>query len=105
MWHAAKDAGLTLERVWTSELPLETPIGIAAAVRDFTCERIRRKSLPGAREHGDVANPGIPISGKMPLARQLRWSAMRAVDRWDPTSRLTASLGLAATAKALMRRD
>jgi 2-polyprenyl-3-methyl-5-hydroxy-6-metoxy-1,4-benzoquinol methylase len=96
--------GLKVERVWTSELPMETPIGLIVAARDFLREtRLGRINGPRtARSDGTRASASS--SGPVPLRRRLLRRLMRAAEGYDPTRHVTARLGLAASVKALLRR-
>ncbi|WP_165034871.1 class I SAM-dependent methyltransferase [Candidatus Protofrankia californiensis] len=99
----AATAGLAVGRVWTSELPLETPIGFAVAARDYL-----RRRRHGAG-HRDAA-PGRPPAAGTPATRP----AHEVVDRkaigrvyrfrpgWEPSARLMARLGRAASIKAVL---
>jgi 2-polyprenyl-3-methyl-5-hydroxy-6-metoxy-1,4-benzoquinol methylase len=99
MARASQAAGLRAERVWSSELPLEFPISILVAARDWTQVRLRPASVPG-----DVqASGSLPENGhRSSTARLARFYGLSS--RFDPTSRLLASLGRAGTIKAHLRQ-
>ncbi|WP_165485379.1 class I SAM-dependent methyltransferase [Protofrankia symbiont of Coriaria ruscifolia] len=99
----AAAAGLAVGRVWTGELPLETPIGLAVAVRDyFRC----RRSEAGRRD----AAPGRPPAAGAPAIRAAHEAADRRTNGrahrfrpgWEPSARLMARLGRAASIKAVL---
>ncbi|WP_157490991.1 MULTISPECIES: class I SAM-dependent methyltransferase [Protofrankia] len=99
----AAAAGLAVGRVWTSELPLETPIGFAVAARDYL-----RRRRQGA--HHRDASPGRPPAAGPPAVRSAHQLADRGVvgrvnrfkPGWEPSARLMAWLGRAATIKAVL---
>ena len=86
---AARTAGLAPLRVWSSELPFETPVSLVVAARDFISERRAPEPSSPSGEAG--------ASGRR-LARWL-YSHARAI---DPTSRLLGRIGRAGTIKALL---
>lgn len=102
----ARDTALQLEQTWTTELPLETPIGIAVAARDYFYEQLmqRKPAYPMSMER--MSNTEIPPNpppsvGKVSLSRQLAHRLINAGKLFDPTSRITAPLGIAASIKGL----
>jgi 2-polyprenyl-3-methyl-5-hydroxy-6-metoxy-1,4-benzoquinol methylase len=99
MARASQAAGLQADRVWSSELPLEFPISMLVAARDWSQARLRPASPPG-----DVEDSGsLPENGhRASTAKLARFYALSS--RFDPTSRLLASLGRAGTIKAQLRK-
>jgi SAM-dependent methyltransferase len=98
MARIAQTIGLRSERIWSSELPLEFPISALVAARDWT--RSRRSPSSAASDGRLSGNPvgGVDAASKARLARLYSISAP-----FDPTSRLLAALGRAATVKARLR--
>jgi SAM-dependent methyltransferase len=100
MARASQAAGLRADRIWSSELPLEFPVSVLVAARDWTQVRMRPAGAPG-----EVQAPGnSPENGhRASTARMARFYALSG--RFDPTSRLLASLGRAGTIKAHLRQQ
>ena len=99
----APRVGLSLSRVWTGELPLETPIGLATAARDFILEKSSRRAGTAA-EHATQDGGAAPSASRAVLRRVVR-GAMHLMATVDPTRRLTTRMGRAAAIRGLFRRD
>jgi len=99
----APRVGLSVSRVWTGELPLETPIGLATAARDYLLEHRAGPPVPGG-EHATQDGPAATPAAKAVLRRIVR-GAMDLTSRVDPTRRITTRMGKAAAIRALFRRD
>jgi len=100
----ARETNLQLERTWTTELPLETPIGIAVAARDYVYEQLLQRktaSFVPIEKIPDTRRPDNQQVSKVSLSRQLARGLIRVGNRFDPTSRITAPLGVAASIKGL----
>jgi SAM-dependent methyltransferase len=93
-------AGFSTERVWTGELPLETPIGLATAARDFVRERWMGRE-PARGGDGPAASTAAP--GTVPLGRRFARFAVRTFASTDPTRYLTARVGRSAAIRGLFR--
>jgi hypothetical protein len=93
---SATSAGLRPVRVWSSELPFETPIAVAVAVRDLISDRRRDAN-------GDTDQPAQTVSRERSWAPVLS-RAYRHGSRLDPTSHLLAAVGRAATVKVLFEK-
>jgi SAM-dependent methyltransferase len=93
-------AGLLVDRVWTHELPLETPLALAIALRDWLRER-RDASVPeGSRGPTPTASgPG----GKVPLARRVAGS-IHGFGRFDPLAPVIAAIDRASSVKGVIRK-
>ena len=98
---SAERAGLRATRIWTHELPFETPIGLMVAARDSW-----RESRSGPTEPSPpTAAPGDPAPGQDPgLARRGLRIAYR-LRTIDPTTPLVSWMGGAATVKGVLQRD
>lgn len=94
----ASAADLRPERIWSGELPFEFPISALAAARDWAQAR-RYPGADGSHDHAIEDLPAADLSGKTRLARFYSSST-----RFDPTPRLLAALGRAASVKARLRR-
>jgi 2-polyprenyl-3-methyl-5-hydroxy-6-metoxy-1,4-benzoquinol methylase len=98
MARAAKAVDLRTEQVWSTELPFELPVSALVAARDWTRAR-RGPSTTASNGHlAGTAVEGVDAASKSRLARFYSVSAY-----FDPTSRLLAALGRAATVKARLR--
>jgi SAM-dependent methyltransferase len=99
--------GLSTERVWTGEYPLETPIGILVAARDWWRER-RGPAGGHSSSNGDVTqDPGDPDpmpSDGLSAQRRILRRTMELARGVDPSYRLTARLGRAAAIRGLFRK-
>jgi hypothetical protein len=82
-------------------MPLETPIGIATAARDYIRER-RRTPSPVAEQRVDTTTGATPQRSE-PLERRLARAVKRATARVDMTRHLAAKLGRAAAIRGLYR--
>ncbi len=107
---AARAAGLRVSRTWSTELPLETPISVAVAARDYVRERRRKEpvSTAGVEAAGvdtagvDRAGVVMTADGRSHAGRQMvRWVYRIGGDR-EPTARLMSRIGRAASIKAVM---
>src|SRR5262249_10997048 len=99
--------GLTVERVWTGEYPLETPIGIAVAARDYWRERrdeANERAPSGRSPAPDSAPPAARAGGRALLQRRIRGRVMGLARGLDPSHRVTAWLGRAAAIRGLFRK-
>jgi SAM-dependent methyltransferase len=96
----ANRTGFACRKVWTGELPLETPIGIAVAIRDWARERKGAVAVPDSP--GPASN--TEVDTRVPLSRQLARNVMRFAERVDPTRHVTARLGRAAAIRGLFAR-
>jgi 2-polyprenyl-3-methyl-5-hydroxy-6-metoxy-1,4-benzoquinol methylase len=96
---AAHGAGLEARRVWTGELPLETPAGLLVAARDLVKERILRRSATAAT---GPANGNATNVHATPLSRRLMRELMERARNVDPLPGIVASFEAAATVKALL---
>ena len=99
---AATNSGLVVNRVWYGELPLETPISVLLAARDYIRER-----RPGLSEAGRIECNGGGQETRVGDARLGAGSpALRRLFKFaqgvDPTSWLLARAGKATTIKATM---
>lgn len=96
MREVAQRSGLISDRIWTHELPFETPLGIAVAIRDWKSER----------KH--AGNQTIAVSE--PAAESDRRSGRKLVQLADRFQRLDIArpavswLGMACAIKALLVR-
>lgn len=89
-------AGLRAVQVWTHELPFETPLGIAVAVRDWTREhRASNKAQPTCVTQGGSEAPAVE------RGRTLSNFALR-LRPLDFSTPLTSSLGVASSIKAVL---
>ena len=89
-------SGWQAERIWSSELPLETPLGLAVAARD----RWRsRAPMPLSPEPTPAAgtSEGLPNNRVLKVIR-------RIPPAWEPTARLAGWIGRGATLKAWLRQ-
>jgi SAM-dependent methyltransferase len=94
---AARAMDLSVERVWSSELPFEFPISMLVAARDWKRERRGASS----RSNGHMAGGFAGGAGARPMARLTRFYLRSAP--FDPTSRLLAALGRAGNVKVRLR--
>jgi len=95
----ALSADLRPERIWTGELPFEFPISVLVAARDW----VRARHHLGADSSHSHAAEDLPCAADLSTkARLARFYS--ASTRFDPTSRLLAALGRAATVKARLYR-
>jgi 2-polyprenyl-3-methyl-5-hydroxy-6-metoxy-1,4-benzoquinol methylase len=92
----AARCGLRVQHAWTGELPLETPIGIAVAMRDLALER--RPSARGAADvgHARRTEDGEAAKPVRRAVRALARLAMKSAAGLDPCSVVTSRLGVAA---------
>jgi SAM-dependent methyltransferase len=92
---AARGAGLSAERVSSSELPFELPVSAIVAARDWRHARQANASLANhGHVGGDCGNGGrVPAKGRLASFYSLG-------ARFDPSSRLLAALGRAGSVKA-----
>lgn len=96
----AARAGLIPERVWTTELPLETPVGFAVALRDLYLERVHGRVT--VEVVNDAPNlPSTAATPSVPLSRRARIAAMKYAESLDPTRLVVERLGVAASVKAV----
>ncbi|MGI8806350.1 MAG: class I SAM-dependent methyltransferase [Acidimicrobiales bacterium] len=98
---ASLQAGLSVQKIWYSELPLETPISVVVAARDYVRSRRSGTLDAGAggapsSEPGSVASGGI--GGK---AISLIFDKGRGI---DPTSWALGRVGMATMIKATLVR-
>ncbi|MDP9034812.1 MAG: class I SAM-dependent methyltransferase, partial [Myxococcota bacterium] len=96
---------LKCERVWTGELPLETPIGLAVAARDWILEHRRAETKPAMIPSHETPNESRAKDSPVPFQRRVVRGLMKATARVDPTRHLTALVGKAAGIRALFARD
>ena len=99
---AASEAGLIVERVWSSEMAFETPVGLGVAARDLWRER-HLAAVGGLSTTDPAGHPGATATGgggSRALARlnTARWA------RYEPSSVVCGRLGRAGTVKAVLRR-
>lgn len=97
----ATQTGLKAERIWTSELPLETPAAIAIALRDWKRERHATPATPSAATPKPASSPSAA-----PAVRRDRKFYLTLVKfgRLDPLSKLIGAMGKGASIKALVRK-
>jgi SAM-dependent methyltransferase len=95
--------GFTCRRVWTGEQPLETPIGIVVALRDWIAERRVSSDAPEANR--DPCVDGLPLDKRVPTQRRLARIAMRLTEHLDPTRHVTSLFGRAAAIRGLFAPD
>lgn len=110
MRSVAKAAGVTVGDLWTGELPLETPVSVAVALRDMVAERkslrmnrsLGRDGPPSALPNINAApdRRGDGRNGRPSVARRLVRAAWR-LRPIDPTAPLIGALGGGATVKAI----
>ncbi|WP_165485990.1 class I SAM-dependent methyltransferase [Frankia sp. Cppng1_Ct_nod] len=99
---AAAVSGLTINRVWTSELPLETPIGFVVAIRDYLRSAYSAKHPP--RVEAPVPQDA-KVSDHQPLSRRIVHRIYRVGKRGEPSSRLIGRLGRAASIKVVLTQN
>ena len=92
MREVAQRSGLTLGRVWTHELPFETLLGIAVALRDWKSER---------KQNGTIAVSEQPAECGGGMGRKLTQMVHR-FQRLDIGRPVISSLGMACAIKALL---
>ncbi|HEU4950689.1 MAG TPA: class I SAM-dependent methyltransferase [Holophagaceae bacterium] len=92
----ARRSGWTLDRIWSSELALETPVGLAVALRD------RKRAGANPRNAGPTPEPALPPSTGHPssLARRMH----RIPPGLDPIAQLSGWFFRAGTLKAWLVR-
>lgn len=90
---AARVAGLRVERVWSGELPLEFPVSVLVAARDWT-----RSRRPATGAVGLPEAPSASVTSRQRLARLYGLGA-----HLDPTSRMLGAMGRAASVRARLR--
>lgn len=99
---AASKAGLIVEQVWSAEMALETPVGLAVAGRDRWRERGVAGDLVASTSSRGTGprTENIGGRGSRALARldSARWA------RYEPSSVACALLGRAGTIRARLRR-
>ncbi|SBW22321.1 type 12 methyltransferase [Candidatus Protofrankia californiensis] len=95
---AAASAGLIVNRVWSSELPLETPIGFAVAARDYlrSTRLGKHPSVPEERTTQTI------VSARQTLSRRTIHWIYRTGGKREPSARLVGRLGRAASIKAIL---
>jgi SAM-dependent methyltransferase len=98
---ASAAAGLSVDRIWYGELPLETPLSVLVAARDFLRHHAPR--IPGVdRDDGRPAgSPASPGAGLGSRAMGLVFKYGRGV---DPTSWALSKLHMATMIKARLVR-
>lgn len=95
---AGAEAGMSVGKVWYGELPLETPISVVVAARDFL--RDRRAGTPGSEDGAGTAEPSLASSGGIAgRAISLVFDKGRGL---DPTSWALGRLGMATMIKATL---
>jgi SAM-dependent methyltransferase len=97
----ADRTGLTCRDVWTGEMPLETPIGLAVAFRDWMRERRAAGGLSFQPTTGGDAPAAHNASRRGLMQRAIMRRIVRLARNVDPTSHLTSKLGRAATVRAV----
>lgn len=75
---------LPCRRTWTGELPLETPIGMAVAVRDWVRERRGAEQGNSPRSAQDAPRVESPTTEQVPFQRRMARRLMKASARIDP---------------------
>jgi len=102
---AALRANLVPLKTWTTEMPLETPVGLMVAARDFAREEVlpRLRGAPRNEPRVVAATHGPPVR-RDPLSRKAKRLLMNAAAGFDLSSRLASRLGRAATVKVLLGR-
>jgi SAM-dependent methyltransferase len=95
----AARTGFVCRRVWTGELPLETPIAVAAALRDWVRER--RLAAPADPYGATPAAPGASTASGVPLRRRVVRTVMRMGQYTDPIRHMNALAGRAAAIRGL----
>jgi 2-polyprenyl-3-methyl-5-hydroxy-6-metoxy-1,4-benzoquinol methylase len=95
-------AGYRVDRSWSGEQPLETPIGLLVAARDFVRER--RAKTPAASSLRMETPSEQPSTNAAARARKKRLLALvyRATSSIDLTRRVTGIAGRAATVKGVL---
>jgi SAM-dependent methyltransferase len=95
---AGAEAGLSVGKVWYGELPLETPLSVVVAARDFL--RDRRSGPAGQGNGAGTAEPSLASSGGIAgRAISLVFEKGRGL---DPTSWALGRLGMATMIKATL---
>jgi 2-polyprenyl-3-methyl-5-hydroxy-6-metoxy-1,4-benzoquinol methylase len=97
----AERTGFRCNRVWTGELPLETPIAVAVSLRDWMRERRR----PASGEANGVESGRCEVGGRssrgVPFQRRLARRLMRMGEHTDPIRHVNALVGRAAAIRGL----
>jgi 2-polyprenyl-3-methyl-5-hydroxy-6-metoxy-1,4-benzoquinol methylase len=97
---ASANVGLAVQKIWYSELPLETPISVVVAARDYLRERRGGAVSVGAGEPSSVG--AAPASGGIgSKAIGLVYKNARMV---DPTAWALGRVGMATMIKATLVR-
>jgi SAM-dependent methyltransferase len=99
--------GLAAERVWTGEYPLETPIGILVAARDWLRERrapAHETPTPNGAAAQDPASSARSAGRGALTQRRIVRRVMDLARGIDPSHRLTARFGRAAAIRGLFRK-
>jgi 2-polyprenyl-3-methyl-5-hydroxy-6-metoxy-1,4-benzoquinol methylase len=97
----ASRTGFTCRRTWTGELPLETPIAVAAAARDWVRERRGVHADMEANGAGHAAAAGASPAVQAPLDRRLKRKLMAVARYTDPIRHMNALAGRAAAIRGL----
>jgi SAM-dependent methyltransferase len=91
--------GYSVDRIWSTEYPLQTIVSGVVAARDYVQESRhgqRAKQVPVATQAADSCH------GKLGLSRRLLYLSRRLAFL-DPTSRIISALGLGESLKAVYR--
>jgi hypothetical protein len=100
----ADGAGYQLTRGWTAELPLETPLGLMVAARDFIKERrARRKGDPPSRFQATTmpSEPSVTHDRGRTRKKRLLATIYRSAKHIDPTRHMVGAVQRAATVKGV----
>jgi 2-polyprenyl-3-methyl-5-hydroxy-6-metoxy-1,4-benzoquinol methylase len=95
----AARTGLECKKTWTGELPLETPIGLAVAFRDWMRERRTIASSATDVIAGDQAQVAPNMSGS--AKRRAMRRVFSLAENVDPTRFVTSKIGRAAAVRAV----
>ena len=98
----ASRTGYQLEKRWSGELPLETPVGLLVAARDYL--RDARGKRAGAVNASASAPSSTPPKRSRLAQKRLVAALFRAAERVDPSRHVIASFERAASVKGLFVR-
>lgn len=86
--------GLKASRVWSTELPFETPLGFLVALRDSPGRDVI------SQRAGEAQDPALPGAG---LKHKIMQAINRMDGRWEPSNRLMGWWGRAGSIKVIYR--
>jgi 2-polyprenyl-3-methyl-5-hydroxy-6-metoxy-1,4-benzoquinol methylase len=99
---AAQASGLRVERIWSTELPLEFPVSLVTAARD---RYLMRRGIGAVTEPGEAGAAGADAGGTVnPAAKAALARFYSAAAPLDPLHRLLGALGRAGSLKARLTR-